>query len=367
MLDEKISIIVPIFNTDFEFLKQCLDSLLNQTYSNIEIILINDGSTNDCAHFCDNYAKLDSRIRIFHQENAGVSSARNNGMNIASGKWIMFVDPDDWIELDTCRNINQILISNPSVDLVMWEYSVGHKVYTNGYDEVTEFNDKEKDLLILQILGVLEKIQIGDRLFSLTAPTVWKACYNIEKIKEEKLHFFEDLDRGEDILFNLYFIQLAYKILYLDRPFYHYRPNEASVTIRYNFKIDESHELFANRLEEFCYLFDKKIPDDLVTQKIYNSYLISLSSKYFHLDNPLGIFENRKQWLEFATQMKYVSTFRNLIERKNLNYYNRLVVFLSLYKQYFLLQFLYSVRGLLKTFRNLKSLLLKGKSYERNN
>lgn len=95
----KISIIIPIYNVE-QYLPQCLDSIINQTYKNLEIILINDGSTDNSGKICDNYAKVDNRIHVFHKKNEGVSSARNLGLDKCTGDFIGFVDPDDFIELN---------------------------------------------------------------------------------------------------------------------------------------------------------------------------------------------------------------------------------------------------------------------------
>ena len=94
---ERISIIVPIYNVE-KYLPRCIESLMGQTYKNIEIILVNDGSTDNCRHICNDYKKRDNRIIVFHQKNAGVSNARNTGLKVASGQFVGFCDPDDWVE-----------------------------------------------------------------------------------------------------------------------------------------------------------------------------------------------------------------------------------------------------------------------------
>lgn len=99
MENEKISVIVPVYKVE-PYLRKCLDSIVNQTYRNLEIILVDDGSPDNCGMICDEYAERDNRIRVIHQENRGVSSARNEGLKIASGDWIGWVDSDDWIEPD---------------------------------------------------------------------------------------------------------------------------------------------------------------------------------------------------------------------------------------------------------------------------
>ena len=98
-MNPRISVIIPVYNVEL-YLRQCLDSVVNQTYRNLEIIVIDDGSPDRCGEICDEYAARDDRVRIIHKGNAGVSAARNDGMRIASGEWITFVDSDDWLDLD---------------------------------------------------------------------------------------------------------------------------------------------------------------------------------------------------------------------------------------------------------------------------
>ena len=98
LLQEKISVIVPIYNVE-DYLHRCVDSIINQTYTNLEIILVDDGSPDNCLKICDEYAKKDSRIKVVHKKNGGLSDARNAGLEIATGEYIGFVDSDDYISL----------------------------------------------------------------------------------------------------------------------------------------------------------------------------------------------------------------------------------------------------------------------------
>lgn len=95
---EKISVIVPVYKIKEQYLKECIESISKQTYSNLEIILVDDGSPDNCGEICDLYAEKDSRIMVLHQKNQGVSMARNNAIQKATGEWITFIDADDWIE-----------------------------------------------------------------------------------------------------------------------------------------------------------------------------------------------------------------------------------------------------------------------------
>lgn len=107
----KISVIVPIYKVE-QYLPKCIDSIINQTYKNLEIILVDDGSPDNCGRICDEYAEKDDRIKVIHQENMGLPGARNSGMDIASGEYIAFVDSDDWLELDMYECLLKQIIEN---------------------------------------------------------------------------------------------------------------------------------------------------------------------------------------------------------------------------------------------------------------
>lgn len=103
-----VSVIIPIYNVE-KYLKKCVDSILSQTYSNLEVILVNDGSSDNSREICDTYAEQDNRIRAIHQKNCGVSSARNNGIKTAQGEYITFVDADDWLEPDAIKTMTNLM------------------------------------------------------------------------------------------------------------------------------------------------------------------------------------------------------------------------------------------------------------------
>ncbi len=133
-----ISVIVPVYNTE-KYLNQCIDSILAQTFTDFELLLIDDGSTDNSAMICDEYAQKDSRVRVFHKKNGGVSSARNLGLDNACGEWIAFVDGDDWIK----PNYLYSMISQSDADLIMssfeiidkvemWDNRIGNELYNNS-------------------------------------------------------------------------------------------------------------------------------------------------------------------------------------------------------------------------------------------
>ena len=120
---EKISVIIPVYNVE-KFIEQSIKSVLNQTYKNLEIILVDDGSTDSSGSICDEYSKKDKRIKVIHQDNKGLSGARNSGLDIATGKYIMFLDSDDYFENNSC----EILYSE--IEKKQADYVIGNYIHT---------------------------------------------------------------------------------------------------------------------------------------------------------------------------------------------------------------------------------------------
>ena len=149
-----VSIIVPIYNVD-EYLRQCIESLVNQTYKNIEIILVDDGSTDNSGRICDEYLNTDKRIHVIHKENGGSSSARRAGISSASGEYIMLVDGDDWIDQCTVEQCVRSLDKNRTVELVMFTYMReyhNNSIKSHILDKSLILNDKDVEHLVYRRL-----------------------------------------------------------------------------------------------------------------------------------------------------------------------------------------------------------------------
>lgn len=182
-----ISIIIPVYNTE-RYLNCCIDSILSQTFTDFELLLIDDGSTDKSGDICDEYAQKDYRIRVFHKKNGGVSSARNTGLEHAKGVWIAFVDSDDYLKnsylnvLMSHTNAGiDLIISFPEV--VLKDYSIKLDRYTDGI--VTQFN--------------FEQLFVQYDMHEHTSP--WGKLYRAELIKKFSLKFGEQLCFGEDTVF----------------------------------------------------------------------------------------------------------------------------------------------------------------------
>lgn len=213
----KVSIIIPVYNTKNE-LRQCLDSVCNQTYQNLEIICIDDGSTDGSEKILDQYALKDSRFKVIHKKNGGESSARNVGIKEATGEYIGFLDCDDWIEL----NMYQVLVDNMKkykVDLVAASW------FKEEMDKsITVLNNGEVKQGVLDQGTLLYYIYARDRYQGFAY--MWDKLYKRElllKSNGEPLLFDENLKLGGDVLYLAEILLNVHNAVYINTPLYHYR------------------------------------------------------------------------------------------------------------------------------------------------
>lgn len=223
----KVSIIVPVYNVA-PYLRQCMDSIINQTYRNIEIICIDDGSTDESGKILDEYVQSDDRINAVHTNNAGVASARNTGLSLASGEYLLFVDGDDWIDTATCQKAVSS-IPTEAVDVVMWPYIrefLDHSIPKTIFQGQKLFDETECRKLQRRMIGLSdEELAHPENADALS--TVWGKLYRREIIEQNHLRF-EDLSRigtYEDGLFNLCYFAHVRCAIYIPDYLSHYRKN----------------------------------------------------------------------------------------------------------------------------------------------
>ncbi len=216
MMEKLISVIVPVYNVG-PYLKRCLDSILSQTYRNLEIILVDDGSTDNSGAICDEYKKLDKRVLVIHKENEGVSKARNVGMDISKGEYLTFVDSDDYIEPNMYEELYSS-IERESADLAVCGF---RQVRVNGEQKVNDASitiDWAKENIINNYFteGVIKELMYSP----------WNKLFRKETLKE--LRFNTKYRLGEDILFIFEFVEKMQKMVYVNGAFYHYMMHENS-------------------------------------------------------------------------------------------------------------------------------------------
>ena len=271
-MEEKISIIVPIYNAE-KWLEKCIKSIIDQTYKNIEILLINDGSKDKSLEICEEFAKKDNRIVVINKKNEGVSISRNIGIEKSTGKYIKFVDSDDWLEKDTCEELID-LINKEKTDLAI----CGLNIYQNGKLLRTPHLDKK----IVEIKKGLEEFKYINKVFASPCNKLYKK----EKIKEM---FKTDLDIGEDVLFNLQYLRNIEKISITEKCLYNVcLDNSESLNRKFREdKLDVNFDLLDKQIEFSNYLYDVKPKDNF----IYSLYLL-----HFHafLLQAIEKFDKRK-------------------------------------------------------------------------
>ena len=217
-----ISIIVPIYNCE-KYLKKCISSLINQTYTNIEIILINDGSKDKSREICEKFAEMDNRIKVINIKNGGVSNARNIGIASARGKYLGFIDADDWIERDMYEKMYTNMIENNA------NFSICEKIR----EEENEINNNI--YMMPDNIKVLKKGEAINKSFDncdkCYGGYVFNKLFNRDFIIKEKIKFDTGISISEDSLFILeYMIKFQnLKTVYNTKPYYHYveRKNSA--------------------------------------------------------------------------------------------------------------------------------------------
>lgn len=209
----KVSVIIPVYKAE-KYLAVCVDSVLQQTYKELEVILVEDGSPDQCGQICDEYAKKDSRVKVIHKENQGVSMARNTGLELATGEYVQFVDSDDYLDIHMIETLVNAL-EESKADLVL----CGFYEKNLNFDRVSK---AEEDV------GVYEKAQflkgIMKNPYSFHYGVLWNKLFKREKIGN--LRFLADMDFGEDLIFNLHYFGCCHTIRVIDEPLYYY--------IRYN-------------------------------------------------------------------------------------------------------------------------------------
>lgn len=216
-----ISVIVPIYNSEHT-LRKCVDSLLAQTFKQFEVLLINDGSTDNSAKICDEYQLIDSRVRVFHQLNGGVSSARQLGIDNAHGKYNIHADPDDWVEPNMLADLYQKAISE-SADMVICDFYI---------------NDYRKEEYCKQEPSVMDNEVILKEMFTRLHGSTCNKLIKNELYSRYKIHFPQEITFCEDLFIVASLLLKPIKVSYLSQAYYHYVRDKQhnSLSLRYSEK-----------------------------------------------------------------------------------------------------------------------------------
>lgn len=236
-----LSVIVPVYNVEM-YLSQCVKSILNQTFDNFEVILVDDGSKDSSGQLCDDFAVSDSRISVIHKENGGNTSARKAGLEKAVGKYVAYVDSDDWIDSEMFR-IMVSAIQASQLDMVCCQYSVECENRTIPYVMNWEsgiYREEKLEQVKQNILCYKDRCDFG------ISPSIWGKIFVRRKLLSYQMQVPEEIKMGEDVAVTVPYILCCDNIQILNESFYHYRMNNASIT----------HTLKPNILHENLVLID---------------------------------------------------------------------------------------------------------------
>lgn len=307
----KISVIVPVYNVE-PYLRLCVNSILNQTFTDFELLLIDDGSTDYSGEICDEYASMDSRVKVFHTTNRGVSAARNLGINKASAEWITFVDSDDWMEkgclLDFVRNI-------PAREGVVFQ--------SFFIDFASNPNKNRVDPSYIDIS--LKSPYIAQALIQynvLYNRFVTAKLFNRDTIFKYSIHFDEDLSIGEDTVFVRTYLKYISEIRLSSLSAYHYMQRGITTLSVVNHSSENNILIFERLWESLLLLLDAfSIQNDIKN--------VDTLGALIYLINAFKNVDSRNYYSVF----KYIRSKRDLLQKyytpKNLSFFLLVHVFLN--------------------------------------
>lgn len=306
-MEKKVSVIVPVYNVE-QYLSQCLVSIINQSYQNIEIILINDGSPDNSPVIINQFAEKDSRFKVINKKNGGISAARNSGIQVATGDYIVFVDSDDWIATDYIQTL--VFQMEKDVDLVLCSYSrefknssIPRKINLNGL-----YCSKD---IKRRLIGLINE-ELSDPSQSDSIVTVWAKLYKTRIIKDNHLFFIntKEIGTAEDLLFNLNYLSVLEEdrsVFCIDKSIYFYRKNlDSSFTNLYK------SDLFEKWQNLFLYI-NKYVKDEVEKKAFYNRICLSIIGLGINeTGNPKGIKNSRKKLKKYLNHSLYLKAFSKL-------------------------------------------------------
>ncbi len=307
MIETLISIIVPVYNVE-EYIKECIDSIINQDYKNIEVILVDDGSTDMSPQICDEYTKKDNRIKVIHKENEGVSAARNVGIEKSNGEWITFVDADDWIEKNYISSMYKVIDKHTGI-------VIGRTI---AVEKDVEIHDGYKGKMLERFSGEskkeLFKSIFNDNIKSLKYPHISTCSAKLIRksiIIENNILYDTDLKYYEDAIFNIEIICLSEIVKIIDEKIYKYRLNLHSVTKIFDINTIKYYENAYKKFDEISkkYNFNFKQYIDIFKIKNLNTIIL----------NYLKTEKNMKTSLKFIHEICNNVSYKEALKKVKLS------------------------------------------------
>lgn len=291
-MSELISVVVPVYNVE-NYLDECIVSIINQSYFNIEIILVNDGSSDKSYDICEKYKSLDSRIKVIHKENGGLSSARNKGLELARGEYIVFIDSDDYIKNDYILLLYES-ISKMNSDISICEFELIIK------ESIKEKNISLNPRNIYSNIEVLKKTLLGE-----VECYAWNKMYKTALLKENDIYYPEG-KLYEDIPTFIKILLKAKRISFVKEQLYSYRIREGSITFEKNRKL----------INDFNYAINKAnfLIEDIIAKNKIEEELMN-----FNIMLCIMNLNNLAKYTNYKNKIFY-KEYRNIFNKRYLDY-----------------------------------------------
>lgn len=294
-----ISVIIPVYNVEL-YLHRCVESLTNQTYKNLELIFVNDGSTDSSGKLCEKFALLDDRIKIIHQSNGGSSIARNSGLKVAKGEYISFVDSDDWVELNMLETMISFALES---NLKVIECGVARSINYNK-DNTGDYG------------RTIETKEVAlERIITTQSFAVWRRIYH-RSVVENML--FIPYKIHQDVFFTIDVINKMETIGYIPAPLYIYYVENATSIIRSHYNIQKLRSIDAG-----IYVLENTL--------CYDSEIVNIAKKYviiFLSSNYNAIFMNGELDADFYFRKQIKNTIRENLNFKSYTLYGLIIAIL---------------------------------------
>lgn len=333
----KVSIIVPVYKVPEKYLRKCIESCITQSLKDIEIVLVDDGSPDNCGKICDEYALNDKRIKVIHKKNGGLCAARNSGVKISTGEWITFLDGDDWIEKKMCqemfeignRNNTQIVICG-----IMKDYSHKSIRYKYYLKEGKIYENEECLEIQKQLL-----------MYNANMGAAYSKLIKREILIENNIFHDEKLKQGaEGLEFTLRLFEKVKSVVFIDKPFYHYIYNENSISASHD---EKNHLYVINCFNKIKLFIENSINKKELMPWFYNRLLYVIIttaiSGYFNPNNKEPYNEKVRKYKQYLNidLVKKTLTYYNV---KDLSKSRRFILYLIRNKKFFLLNIMGHLR-----------------------
>lgn len=332
----KVSIIVPVYNVPEKALRDCLESTINQTMEDIEVIVVDDGSTDLSRKICDEYAEKDRRLRVIHKKNGGLSAARNSGYEAAQGEWITFLDGDDWIEPKTCEETYR-LASDKNVDIVLFgtvqEFEHYQRFFNYHYEDGTIFVGDECKKLQCEILD-----------FNGNIATAWAKLIRKKLLDKYHIEHRSDLRQGsEGIEYNIRLFENVKSVVFSSKVYYHYIYNPNSISARH----DEKNHYYVIRCfeaikDDIAQSKNKDLETMFYTRFVYVVIATAITG-YFSPRNKQSYIERKKSFKKYLLE-RLVSQSVKKADRRKLDLSRRIILNLIEHNCFLALQVLGRIR-----------------------